>query len=411
MIYRTIRYNRLSVFSVFYVNPLYTTVFGDLLRYFSRSDFDSAVKGYKADLRARVLSCYDLLKTMIYGQVSGCFSVREIEASMRANQNRLYHAGLKHPIKRSTFCDALEKKQHGIFQSAFHAMTEKAQKIAGKAKKKFEDPLRIIDASIISLCIKRFDWAKYRKTKGAVKLHLNLDGDNHMPYEATLTNGKVHDVGQMQNLCQESGVIYVMDRGYVDYKSLYCIELQGSFFVTRVKSNSAYRKIQIKSHQEDGPILSDVLIELTGAKTKTFYPAPLRKVKYYDKETGKTYEFLTNDLERDALQIAAIYKERWEVELFFKWIKQHLKIKSFWGTSLNAVYSQIWVALILTILLWINKTLNGITMSAYEMLIMIKAALLTKNNLGGLCTNISLQKLNYEKFQPFLVGYTGPAHT
>ena len=148
-----------------------------------------------------------------------------------------------------------------------------------------------------------------------------------------------------------------------------------------------------------------MLIELTGAMTRTYYPAPLRKIKYYDEETEKTYEFLTNDIERDALEIAAIYKERWEVELFFKWIKQHLKIKSFWGTSMNAVYSQIWVALILTILLWINKTLNGITMSAHEMLIMIKAALFTKNDLLGLCTNISPPKFSYGKLQPFLEGF------
>ena len=382
-----------------------TTVFGDLLRHFSRSDFDSAVSGYKADFRTRVLSCYDLFKTMIYGQVSGCFSVREIEASMKANRNRLYHAGLKEPIKRSTFCDALEKKQHNIFQSAFHAMTEKAQKIAGTMKKKFNDPLRIIDASIISLSVSRFDWAKYRKTKGAVKLHLNLDGDNLMPYDAALTDGKVHEAKRMQNLCQESGVIYVMDRGFVDYKSLYCIELQGSVFVTRVKDNAAYKKILANLHAEDGPIISDVLIELTGAITKIYYPAPLRKIKYYDEETKRTCEFLTNDLNRDAQEIAAIYKERWEVELFFKWIKQHLKVKSFWGTSMNAVYSQIWVALILTILLWINKTLSGVVMSAYEMLIRIKAALLTKNDLAGLCTNISPPMPNYEKFQPFLEGF------
>ena len=383
----------------------YTTVFGDLLRYFSRSDFDSAVSGYKADFRARVLSCYDLFKTMIYGQVLGCYSVREIEASMKANGKRLYHAGIKSPIKRSTFCDALEKKQHGIFQSAFHAMTEKAQGIAGRMKKKFKDPLRIIDASIISLCIKRCDWAKYRKTKVAVKLHLNLDGDNLMPYDAAITEGKVHDAGQIQKVCQESGVIYVMDRGYVDYKSLYCIELQKSVFVTRVKSNSAYKKIQSRPCEKDGPILSDVLIELTGVTTKTYYPAPLRKIKYYDTETKKTYEFLTNDMERDAMEIAAIYKERWEVELFFKWIKQHLKIKSFWGTSMNAVYSQIWAALILTILLWINQTLNGIGISAYEILIMIKAALLTKNDFLGLCTNISSPKFSYGNLQPFLEGF------
>jgi len=383
----------------------YTTVFSDLLSHFSRSDFDSAVSGYKADYKTRVLSCYDLFKTMIYGQVSGCFSVREIEASMKANKDRLYHAGLKKPIKRSTFCDALEKKKHQIFQSAFHAMAEKAQKTAGTMKKKFQDPLRVIDASVISLSIRKFNWAKYRTTKGAIKIHFSLDGDNHIPYDAVLTDGKVHEAKCMQNLCQESGVIYVLDRGYVDYKSLYNIELHGSIFVTRVKGNAAYKRIQINPHTEDGSILSDVLIELKGPITKAYYPVPLRKIKYYDEGTKRTYEFLTNDMKREAQEIAAIYKERWQVELFFKWIKQHLKVKCFWGTSENAVYSQIWVALILTILLWINKTLNGIVMSTYEILIRIKAALLTKNDLAGLCTNIFSSKTNYEKFQPFLEGF------
>jgi len=383
----------------------YTTVFADLLRPLSRSDFGSAVSSHKADFRVRTLPCYDLFKAMLYGQVSGCFSVREIETSMKANRNRLYHAGLKQPIKRSTFCDALEKRRHEVFRDVFYAMVDKAQGMAGKMRKKFKDPLRIIDASVIPVCLKRFDWAKYRKRKGAVKLHLNLDGDNNTPFDACITNGKVHEEKQMSNLCQESGVIYVMDRGYVDYKSLYDIELHGSIFVTRKKSNIAYKRIHNNIHPKDGPILSDVVIGLTVPTTKKKYPKPMRKVKYRDSETGKVYEFLTNDMERDAQQIAAIYKERWEVELFFKWIKQHLKIKSFWGTSMNAVYSQIWVALILTILLWVNRTLNGLSASAYELLIMMKAALLTKNTLIGLCTNIPPPKSIFDSLQPFLEGF------
>ncbi|MDR0498098.1 MAG: IS4 family transposase [Treponema sp.] len=383
----------------------HTTVFGDLLRHLSRSDFYSATSGHNADFRVRVFSCYDLFKAMIYGQVSGCFSVREIEKSMKANKNRLYHAGLKEPIKRSTFCDALEKRPQEIFKDIFNAMVIKAQVLAGKTKKKFKDPLRIIDASVIPLCLKRFDWAKYRKTKGAVKLHLNLDGDNLIPLDACLSDGKVHEVQRMPNLCQEGGVIYAMDRGFVDYKSLYSIELQKSIFVTRAKTNTAYKKIYNNPHGKDGSVLSDVLIELTGLKTKEYYPKPIRKIKYRDKETGKTFEFLTNDMVRDAQEIAEIYKERWEVELFFKWIKQHLKIKSFWGTSMNAVYSQIWVALILTILLWISKTINGFSASAYELLVMIKAALLTKIDLVGLCTNIGLPRPPYISLQPFLEGF------
>jgi hypothetical protein len=184
----------------------------------------------------------------------------------------------------------------------------------------------------------------------------------------------------MKNLTQETGVIYALDRGYVDYKSLYSIELQGgSIFVSRMKSNGAFKRIRNNPHNKKCPILSDVLIELTGAATKKAYPKPLRKIKYKDMETKKAYGFLTNDMEREAKEIAAIYKERWEAELFFKWIKQHLKIKSFWGTSENAVYSQIWAALILTVLLWINRTLDGITASPYELMILMKSVLLTKN--------------------------------
>jgi len=383
----------------------HTTVFGDLLRYISRSEFESAISGYKADFKARVLRCFDLFKVMIYGLITDCFSVREIEISMKANQSKLYHAGLKQPIRRSTFYDALEKKRHDVFQTVFHMLSDKAQTISGRTDKKFKDPLRIIDASVISLCIKVFDWAKYWKSKGAVKLHLNLDGDNLIPYEAYVTDGNVHDSKAMHRLCQESGVIYVMDRGYIDYKSLYCIELQGSIFVTRIKDKTKYEKIKSNPCEEGGKVITDDVIKLTGQATKSHYPKELRKIKYQDQETKKVYEFLTNDMERDAVEIAAIYKERWEVELFFKWIKQHLKIKSFWGTSRNAVYSQIWVALILTILLWIHQALNSIKVSAYKLLIMIKVAILTKNSLVGLVTNIVSSKTEKKSIQPLLVGF------
>jgi hypothetical protein len=200
----------------------YTTVFASMLRHLSRSEFEKAVLGSKGDFRTRTFSCWDLFKTMLYAFISNCFSVREIETSMRVNASRLYHAGLK-MIKRSTFCDALEKRKNDIFKNVFEQLVAKAQYVSGKAGKKFKDPLRIIDASIISLCLSRFNWAKYRKAKGAVKLHLNLDGDNLIPFDAYLTNGKVHEVRLAKNLSSEKGVIYVMDRGYIDYKLLYGI--------------------------------------------------------------------------------------------------------------------------------------------------------------------------------------------
>jgi hypothetical protein len=280
----------------------------------------------------------------------------------------------------------MEKRDHQVFEDVFHAVVDKVQMIAGKTKKLFRNPLRIIDASVISLCLAKYDWASYRKAKGAVKLHLSLDGDNLMPYDAYLSNGKVHDVHGMTELCDESGVIYVLDRGYVDYKSLYNIDLQGSTFVTRMKSNGAYKRIKNNRHEKDGVIISDVLIQLTETKTKKNYPKPIRKIKYYDAEYHHTYEFITNDLEMGAQEIAEIYKRRWQVELFFKWIKQNLKIKTFWGTSKNAVFSQIWVALIISVLLWICKTLDGIPASAHQIL-QIKTTLLAKGSILELCTN------------------------
>ena len=382
----------------------HTTVFGDLLRHFSRSDFEKAVSGRKADYKVRKLPCHDLFKTMIYGQAAGCFSVRELATTMKVNRSRLYHCGLKE-IKRSTFCDALVKRDHEIFRSVFNRVAEKAQKVSCMAKKKFKNPLRIIDATILPLCLARFDWAKYVKTKGAVKLHMNLDGDSLMPYDACITTGKVHDLHRLDELSQEKGVIYAMDRGYVDYKLLYNIELRSSYFVTRVKTNTAYKRVKNNPRKEGGPVLSDVLIELTGPKTKGHYPKALRKIKYRDQEKKRTFEFLTNDMKRDAEEVAAIYKERWEVETFFKWIKQHLKIKGFWGTSENAVYSQIWVALILQLLIWINKTLNGLKESAYELLIMIKASLLSKNSMLDLCANIKEPIPKIDCQQPLLEGF------
>ena len=190
----------------------------------------------------------------------------------------IYHAGLLQ-LRGSTFCDAMERRDRHVFEDVFHAVVEKAQGIAGKTKKLFKNPLRIIDASVISVCLATYDWAAYRKAKGAVKLHLSLDGDNLMPYDVYLSTGNVHDVKGMAELCDESGVIYVLDRGYVDYKSLYNIELQGSILVTRMKSNGVFRRIKNNPHEKGGPTVSDVMIRLTGSKTKKLYPKPIRKIK------------------------------------------------------------------------------------------------------------------------------------
>lgn len=361
----------------------HTTVMGNLLSHLERSDFKKAINEYQGDKRVRTLSTSDLLKTLVYGQVTSAFSVREIETSLAANSPRLYHCGLK-AVKRSTLCDALEKRDHRIFEAEFNALATKARQIAGNTGRRYKNPLKIIDASTMELCLDRFDWAKFRATKGAVKLHLKLDGDTLYPEQARLTSGAVHEVNEMSNLCGKAGELYVMDRGYIDYKRLYGIELAQSFFVTRMKSNCDYKVERVLFRSKTEAVRYDGIIRLKGKKGHEGYPSEIRMVRYHDSEHDKLYVFITNNFELSAQEIADIYKERWQIELFFKWIKQNLKIKTFWGTSKNAVFIQIWVALIVSLLLWIHKHIDGIEVSAQRIIQTLKTTILTKRTIAGL---------------------------
>jgi hypothetical protein len=354
------------------------TVVTDLLSEFSRYDFQDAVKEFYGDYRTRTLSCQDLLKTMLYGQVIDAYSIREIESSLGANESQLYHCGLK-KVKRSTLCDAMENRDHRIFERGFLSLVEKAKIIAGNSDRKFKNPLRIVDATTIDLCLKRFSWATFRKAKGAIKLHVSIDGDNLFPEQVYITNGDVHEVRVLSNMCFGAGEIVVLDRGYLDYKRLRDIEIRGSWFVTRLKSSSAFEILQTMHISDSEPVRGDFLIKLKGKKTYEKYPNQLRMVIYHDDETNRDYRFLTNNTELSPQEIADIYKARWQVELFFKWIKQNLKIKTFWGTSLNAVRIQIWIALILFLLLWIKKARAGLLESLQRIRQVLKTTLFTRS--------------------------------
>jgi hypothetical protein len=360
-----------------------TTVLGNLLSHLDRSEFEGAVREHNGDRRVRTLSTYNLLRALIYGQVTSAFSVREIENSLAVNSSKLYHCGLK-LVKRSTLCDALEKRDHRIFESTFNSLVNKARFIAGSQGRRFKNPLKIIDASTIELCLKRFDWAKFRTTKGAVKLHVKLDGDMLYPEQVRLTTGAVHEVNEMASLCQKKGEIYVMDRGYVDYKRLYDIELAQSFFVTRMKSNCDYEAVKKLFSSKTGSIRYDGIIRLRSKKGAESYPASMRKVCFHDAEYDRNYIYITNNFDLAAQEIADIYKSRWEVELFFKWIKQNLKIKTFWGTSQNAVFIQIWVALIVSLLLWIEKNIDGLKASGQRIIQSMKMTILTRRTIRDL---------------------------
>jgi len=344
------------------------------------------------------------MKTLIYGQVTSSFSVREIESSLAVNSSKLYHCGLS-TVKRSTLCDALEKRDHRIFESTFHSLAAKARLIAGNKGRRFKNPLKIIDASTIELCLNRFDWAKFRTTKGAVKIHLKLDGDFLFPEQVKLTTGAIHEINEMSDLCQSAGEIYVMDRGYVDYKRLYDIELAKSFFVTRMKTNCHYEVERKLFDSTTGAIRYDGIIRLTSAQGQRNYPDSIRKIRYHDNEYDRDYIFITNNFELTAQEVADIYKARWQVELFFKWIKQNLKIKTFWGTSKNAVFTQIWVALIVAVLLWIHKSLDGIEASAQRIIQAMKTTILTRKTIHELFSppeppdKLSSYQLSFQGFK------------
>ena len=360
-----------------------TTVLNNLLSHLDRSCFEKAVREHGGDLRIRTMSTFNLLKTLIYGQVTSAFSVREIESSLAINSAKLYHAGLN-SVKRSTLCDALKKRDHRIFEKTFMALVDKARLIAGSHGRRFKNPLKIIDASTIELCLSRFDWAKFRTTKGAVKIHLKIDGDYLYPEQVKLTTGAVHEVNEMASLCKNPGDIYVMDRGYVDYKKLYDIEMTGSFFVTRMKVNCQHVERECLFAASTGAVRYDGMIELTSTKGRNNYPGIIRKVCYHDDEYDRDYVFITNNLHLTAQEIADVYKARWQVELFFKWIKQNLKIKTFWGTSKNAVFIQIWIALIVSLLLWIHKNIDQIRASAQRIIQAIKNMILSRKTIAEL---------------------------
>jgi putative transposase len=321
-----------------------------------------------------------LFKTLAYGQITSAFSVREIESSLIAHSSRLYHCGMK-PVKRTTLCDALGKRDSGIFEHAFNALVAKAKLLSGNSGIRFRNPMKLIDASTIELCLARFNWAKFRSAKGAVKLHVALDGDHFFPEQVRMTSGSVHEVNQMAELSQGSGTMHVYDRGYVDFKRLYDINLAGSFFVTRMKQNCQYDLVRPISYSAAAAVRFDSTIQLTSEKAKNDYPVPLRQVTYHDAEMDRDYVFITNDFTLSAQEIADTYKARWQVELFFKWVKQNLKVKTFWGTSRNAVFTQLWVALIVFMLLWISKHIDGLAESPQRILQLLKTSLLEKRSI------------------------------
>lgn len=354
------------------------TIFNQLLNLLPMSAFKNIVEEFKGDKNTKKFNTFHHFVTLFYAQLTGKDSLRDIETTINLNKNKLNFFSLPE-IKRSTLSDANNKRDCRIFEELFNVILSKTIKLTPKHPFKFKNELYSIDSTTIKLCLNIFDWAKYKTRKGAVKIHTKLNHNGFIPDFLTITDGKKADITiakEKFNFTPDS--IVVMDKGYIDFEWLYSLNFKKVFFVTRAKKNLSYEVKEQLNFTEGTGVISDEKIILTGTKTDKAYPEELRMVKYYDYEKNKIYTFITNNFKLAAKTIADIYKSRWQIELFFKWIKQNLKIKSFIGVSENAVMSQIWVAMITYLLLSYIKFQTKSPLRILEFTRIIKAVLFQK---------------------------------
>jgi transposase len=355
-------------------------VFSQFMEFLPRHDFNACVQRYGGDRRPRGFSCRDQFLCLAFAQLTFRESLRDIETCLRSFQPKLYHAGFRGNISRSTLADANRVHDWRIFGDF-------AQVLIGRARKLYADePMGVeleqtvyaLDSTTIDLCLSLFPWARFRRRKGAVKLHTLLDLRGNIPTFVRITHGKTHDVTVLDHLPLEPGSFYVMDRGYVDFRRLYRFTICSAFFVTRAKRGLDYTRRSRRRVDKSTGLRSDQTIVLAGLKTSQLYPAPLRRISFYDADNDRRFVFLTNNFTLPALTIAKLYKCRWQVELFFKWIKQNLHIKSFYGTSDNAVKTQVWIAISVYVLVAIVKKELGLERSLSEILQILSLSLFEK---------------------------------
>ncbi len=371
------------------------TVFAQIMSFLPDYEFNKCVDKYKGNHRVRSFTCKEHFYVMGFAQLTYRESLRDIESCLTAFSAKLYHSGIKQPVSRSTLAEANENRDWRIYAVFAQVLIKEARRLYKQDNEFFLDidnMVYALDSSTIDLCLSLFPWAKFRKAKGAVKMHTLLDLRGSIPTFIHLTDGLCHDVNVLDHIVIEPGAIYVMDKGYVDYFRFYSqIHQQRGFFVTRAKDNMAARRVYSRKVDKTTGLIYDQSVKLTGFYIKKDYPEYLRRIKYRDEETGKIYVFLTNNFELSALLIAQLYKERWKIELFFKWIKQHLRIKSFYGTSRNAVYCQIWIAICMYLLVAILKKRLKLEHSLYTLLQVFSLTLFEKVTINDAVNNPTLK--------------------
>lgn len=345
-------------------------IFSQLMDFFPKYEFDRCVRKYQGNYRIRSFSCRDQFLCMAFAQLTYRESLRDIETCLRAVDSKLFHVGFRGQVRRSTLADANEKRAWQIYSDFGHVLIRMARDLYAKDTfaVELDQVAYVLDSTTIDLCLSLFPWAHFRKRKGAIKLQTLLDLRGNIPSFIGITKGSVHDVNALDMLIPEAGAFYIMDRGYIDFRRLYVFTESLSFFVIRAKNNIDYRRQCYRYVDKSTGLRSDQTIILQGPKTSRLYPVPIRRVSYFDIETDKRFVFLTNNFNLPALIIAQLYKCRWQVELFFKWIKQHLRIKAFFGTNENVVKTQIWIAISVYLLIAIIKKRLGIERSMNEIL-------------------------------------------
>jgi hypothetical protein len=355
-------------------------VFAQLMDFMPRRDFDACMRRYRGDRRLRGFSCRDQFLCLAFAQLTFRESLRDIETCLRAFQSKLYHAGFRGNVSRSTLADANRAHDWRIFADFAQSLIGRARTLyAGEPMGvELEETVYALDSTTIDLCLSLFPWAQFRRRKGAVKLHTLVDLRGNIPCFVRISHGKTHDVSVLDHLPIEPGSFYVMDRGYVDFRRLHRFTTTSAFFVTRAKRGLDYTRRSRRRVDKTTGLRSDQTIVLVGPKTSRLYPDPLRRISFYDTENDRRFVFLTNNFTLPALTIAQLYKCRWQVELFFKWIKQNLHIKSFYGTSDNAVRIQVWVAISVYVLVAIVKKELGLDRSLSEILQILSLTLFEK---------------------------------
>ena len=363
-------------------------VFAQVLDYLPKHEFNQCRRNYRGDYKVRSFSCYDQFLCMAFAQLTFRDSLRDIEICLRALKPKLFHAGFRGVIARSTLADANEKRDWRIYADLAQLLITRARQLYAKDDLglSLQEVVYAFDSTTIDLCLNLFPWAHFRRRKAAVKLHTLLDLRGNIPCFLRVSCGKMADVQALDDLVLEAGAFYVMDRGYIDFRRLYRFPQSLANFVTRAKKNLNYRCQSSRPVDKAAGLRADQTIRLRGAKTARQYPTPLRRIAYYDADTNKRLVFLTNNFDLDAQTITQLYKCRWQVELFFKWIKQNLRIKAFVGTSENAVKTQVWIAVSVYVLVAIIKKELKIKRSLSDILQILSLTLFEKPQLFSLLT-------------------------